>query len=299
MASHTANITAAALLLTSSALAWVTNDFVEGSLAQETTKQRADHASPHYITEEKLEGSDCRLQAPADKPDEKDKATIKDVLVDSRSGELRWVVLSSNTREVLVPTEALKWNMQEKCFVSEHSEADLKRLPEFDLGDASKAGLDGAVSVAEKGWREVGGTTVPVEKRAQEASAAKTFEGTSYYAIPSAFYRLSELDELELYGPKEEIGEVTRGIVNCDDKKVEFLVVNKGGVLGVAGEKYLLPFEAARICKDKSNEDAEARLYANLSKEQLEASVRYEEPKEGVLDEATAERARSMHKNRN
>lgn len=303
MASHTANITAAALLLTSSALAWVTNDFVEGALSQETGKQQekhyADKGSPHYATEEKLQGSDCRLQPPADKPDEKDKATIKDVLIDSRNGELRWAVLSSNTREVLVPVEALKWDMQDKCFVSNRSEADLKRLPEFDVGEASKSGFDSAIAVAEKGWKDLGGSGESIEKRAQEASAPKTFEGTSYYAIPSAYYRISELDELELFGPKEEIGEITRAIVNCDDKKVEFLVVNSGGVLGVAGEKYLLPFEAMRICKDKSNEDAEPRLYSNMTKDQLEASVRYEEPKEGVLDAATAERARTMHKNRN
>lgn len=310
MASHTASITAAALLLTSSALAWVTNDHVDGALAQDTGKPQetgkhqdkqhhAYNAAPHFTTDEKLQGADCRLQPPADKPDEKDKATVKDALFDTHTGELRWAVLSSNTREVLVPVEALKWDAQDKCFVANRSEADLKRLPEWDMDDAAKNGFDNAVGVAEKGWRDLGGSGETIEKRAQEASAAKTFEGTSYYAIPSAFYRISELDELELYGPKEEIGGITRAIINTDDKKVEFLVVNSGGVLGVAGAKYLLPFEAARIVKDKSNEDAEPRLYSNLTKEQLEASVRYEEPKEGVLDAATAERARSMHKNRN
>jgi hypothetical protein len=319
MASHTANITAAALLLTSSALAWATNDFVEGSLVQETTQPRNDkdkyddkayaRSTTQYVTVEKLEGSDCRLQPPADKPGEKDEGEIKDILIDSKSGELRWAVLSSDGREVLVPAESMKWDAQGQCFVVDRTEADLKRLPEFDLDDAGKSGLDGAVVNAEKGWRDlrgndgtprdIDGTDGAMDKRPQEASSAKTIEGTSYYAIPSAYFRTSELDELELYGPKDEIGGITRAIVNCDEKKVEFLVVNSGGVLGVAGEKYLLPFEAARICKDRSNEDAEPRLYANMTKEQLEASVRYEEPKDGVLDAATAERARSMHKNRN
>lgn len=299
MASHTANITAAALLLTSSALAWVTNDFVEGTFSQDATKQRAENASPHYVSVEKLEGSDCRLQPPADKPDEKDEAEVKDVLIDSRTGEMLWAVLSSNGREVLVPVEALKWDAQGNCFAADHSEADLKKLPEFDLDEASKAGIDGAVTVAEKGWRDAGGKSYPIDRKVQEASAGKTIDNTTYYAFPSAYFRISELDELELYGPKEEIGGITKSIVNCDEKKVEFLVVNKGGVLGVAGEKYLMPFEAGRICKDKSNEDAEPRLYANITKEQLEASVRYEEPKEGVLDAATAERARAMHKTRN
>lgn len=300
MKSYTATIAAAALLLSSSSLASPQSDRA-GAVAQEPATIQAEAAKKtHFLTVEALEGSDCHLRPTAEEPDESPTAEIKDALIDSRTGKLRFAVLSCDGRQVLVPFTELKWDEVHECFATERSEVELGLLPEFDLDAAQDLEhVDAHVQTAERGWREVrGGVDAVLEDKAQVKEAAaprEQIDGTTFVTIPASYFCISQLDELELYGGKDEFGGVGKSIINCEEQKVEFFVVYRGGVLGVGSDRYLVPFETGRICLDSADEDAQPRLASTMTEDQLDSMVRYEEPENGILDPMLAERARKTH----
>lgn len=289
-------ITATTLLLSTLAMAQSTNDRAANAPTQDADFQRRELFA-RYVAVEKLEGATCCLQR-SPGSDQDNETEIVDMLIDSRTGALRWAVLSAEDGQVLVPVHKLRWDAQQDCFQSDMSVADLAQLEAFAPDENSVASLDAAVVSAEQRWGKQGGTQSPdsegaMARRAQEASARARSENPKYPVYSSAHYRISKLDELELYGPEDELASVTRSIVDRNSMEVAFFVVNTGP-MGVAGDAYLLPFHAARISAVADDGDAEPRLYANMTESQLEAATPYEESEDGVLDEAAAQRARAM-----
>lgn len=295
--------TAALLLLSTPALAQSDNGRPAQAPGQQSTR-KVDGSAERYVSVETLEGAKCLVVASSGQGDEAREAKVVDMLIDSRSGELRWAVLSLSDRSVLVPARMLRWDAKQDCFQADVSEADLGRLEAFAPDADVELSLDRAVSSAEQRWQAMraaraggkpAGDDATAERRAQEAAAPMRTANAKYPPLASAHYRISQLDELELFGPEAELGSVTRSIVDRNTMRVEFFVVNTGP-MGVVGDAYLLPFGAASISREAGDADAEPRLYADMSQSQLEASTPYEEPESGVLDEAAAARARATVK---
>lgn len=296
MKPNTASVAAAVLVLAPSSLA-----FTQDVRTVEAEPQDAAAAEKHhYLTVEDLAGSDLRLRPTVDE-DEAPVATIEDILVHTRTGELRWALVGCDGKNVLMPFSTIQWNSDEECFQTERSQVEVELLPEFDMERAFETGMDAAVEIAAKGWKKVRGGAEEVTERdrevqAREAATRKNrIENSGYVHFPSSFFSTGKLDELELYGlGNEEFGGVTQSIVNCEEQRVEFFVVSRGGVLGVGDDHYLIPYTAADICRESEDEEAEPVLYSGLTVERMESAVKYVEPEEGILEETVAMRARRV-----
>lgn len=276
-------------------------------------------AKTHFVTVEDIEGAKVRL-SPAGALDEEldddvPSAEIKDALVRTDTGELAWVVVECEGREVLMPFDQLRWDSEQERFATDRSQVELKTLPDVDLDEAIERGLENAVAAAKRGWRELTENLdmrdtededervgedgeageQGAEKRAQEAALRRSqIEGTEFYTYTEPYFRASQLDELELYSMSDEFGGVGKSIVDCGTGKVEFFVVNHGGIIGgVGGTDYLIPFCAVTFCTATDDPDSQELLLCQRTTEQLEDAVRYDEPDEGVLDAELAERART------
>jgi hypothetical protein len=250
------------------------------------------------------------------------KAEIDDVLVDTRTGDVSWAVVSFGgflgigDKTVVVPCSALTWNAAEKRFNLQATEDQIKGLPEFDLGKAKESGLDSAVATVESRWQTMGFppkrhdvttskgvTTKDTTKEAKEAAAKRgeRVEGvntpeTAKPAMPPAAFNPapfhlvcgSEIDGLEVYGHADKFGKVTEAIVDRNAREVALLVVSSGGVAGMGDKEYLLPFDATTLCR-KGDDNI---LCVDRSAEQLKTGVEYKKPKDGVVDASAALRAR-------
>jgi len=252
-----------------------------------------------YVTVEDIEGAEVRLRAPADAQDgEAPKAEVQDALILNPTGKLMWAVLRCEGREVLVPFSDVRWDAGAECFTSDLSRIELEALPEFDLAQARRDGLDQAIALVERGRRAADrGTSreeelVEAKKQIREAAAkgARVGEG-GYLVLSEPYYCTSALDELELRAGSEEFGGVIKSIVDLDTQRVEFFVVSRGGLAGVGSDEYLIPYGSVRICVSGEDEGAEPALCTDASMEKLESAVRYEKPKKGVLDPAQAKEA--------
>jgi len=266
---------------------------------------QAPKVEPRYVTVEDIEGADLRI--PSSEPGEEPSkdSEVQDVLIDTRTGELGWAVVKVGGRQALIPCKELRWDVAQECFATDRSRAELEASPEFDVDKAEKTGLEGAVVMAERGWRERYGdaprpATDPADAdkdQVREASAQRVQTNPRYLPSSEPWFRASHLDELELFGGSEEFGGVTRSIVDVAGGRVEFFVVSRGGVLGIGDDDYLIPFRAVTLCRSKADEGAEPALCIDRTVSQLESATRYEKPEDGVLDSAQASRARSSFSN--
>lgn len=88
-------------------------------------------------------------------------------------------------------------------------------------------------------------------------------------------YRASDLEGMPINGTQgREIGEISEVIISPDGK-VSHVVMSKGGVLGVGGDKYLVPWNRIRLQPDQNiarvdvNEDKVAAEFAAYEEDMI------------------------------
>ncbi|MEZ5964557.1 MAG: PRC-barrel domain-containing protein [Planctomycetota bacterium] len=258
----------------------------------------AQERALHYTATSKLLGAEIRMAPGAEERQEaasegeqakRPKAKLDEVLIDGHTGELQYAVVSFGgfigigDKTVLVPCKQLRWNPSMERFELNWTEDQLKAKPEFDLDEACKNGLDSSCSVDAQGNRGVAKT----EEAAVEKST-KAVEGTPLAMSATRLRRASELDGYTVYANADKYGAVEDLIIDRDQHKVVLAVVSHGGTLGVGGTSLLVPFKALQLC---TLEKESVLCVPGCTSKDLDGSVRYEKPKNGVVDPLAAQRA--------
>ncbi len=237
------------------------------------------------------------------------EATVSEWLVDSRSGELCNAVVSFGgflgigDKTVLVPAKELSWNNSMERYDLGWTVEQLKAKPEFDLAKACKDGLDAACGFHPKAdgrhGKEAADASAPRkadgsrEKAAADASslAQKTIVGTDFVRPTCCLAKASTLADSPVHAGAKEWGTVSDLIVDRKQNTIVLAIVNHGSTLGVGGDNYLVPFKGLATCQKNTTDDtfilcAEQRTAADLA-----GCVRFEKPKDGVVDIEAAKRA--------
>jgi len=233
---------------------------------------------------------------------EQPKGKIDDVIVDSRTGDLHYAVISFGgfigigDKTVAVPCSSLTWIPAHERFEIAATEDQLRALPAFDLGRARESGLDAACVVVEQQWRarpQPGESGKPADAKpadAKEASApkaAKPLAGTTFVEVPTCFICATEIDDFPVYATAEKFGTVRDLFVDRGQRRVTLAVVNRGATLGIGGTDYLVPYRSLHLCTS-----GKERLHCMTCKADcVTAAVVYEKPKDGIVDPVAAKRA--------
>lgn len=274
-----------------------------------------------YCSASKVLGAEVRMNpgAEARREAEKEgeaakrpKGKIEDVLVDGRTGEIKYAVVSwggfigIGDKTVAVPVSLLTWSPAHERFDLAASEDRLKECPAYDLDKARKAGLDNSARTIDGQWRTAADASASKsDKDAKEAKETKDAKadkdmpqgteerrvvtGTTFVVVPTHYVTLSEIDDHPIYAGTEKFGKVSDVLVDRGQRNVALLVVKRGGALGVGGTEYLVPFRGLYYCSAPNGTD---RMYCSeCNTAKFETAVLYEKPKKGVVDEAAAKRA--------
>ncbi|MEX1024833.1 MAG: PRC-barrel domain-containing protein [Planctomycetota bacterium] len=187
-------------------------------------------------------------------------------------GSIGWAAVSTQglagaqDRTVLVPADRIQHRIVEnelKCELA-MSPQQLQSMAEFDLRTAKR---DGAQLIT---MIRAADASFDSEARAMEASARQP-----------ELHLASEMLGLEVRGSDGEFGKVDDAIVNIENHKAEYLIVAHGQMLGMGGDRYIIPHGAVSM---RTVEDEPVLVVENKTVEELEQCVEYEKPEEGFID---------------
>lgn len=289
---------------------------VEGARAAPPQGQDAFRASDQVALSDVL-GAKVRLKAaatagevPAD--DERPTGSIDDLVLDSRSGRASWAIVSVGgmlgigEKSVAVPAKALRCSNRGSAGVDQSNDADpvfelaateaeLKSLPAFDKGMFEKNGMEATLRNAETSWRQLhmdGTARAPADAAGERDSGRPADASGETGKAPAAALLASKLKGLAVRGSDaaagdkdaKDFGEVSAAAIDPRSCTVSFLVVSRGGVLGVGESDYLVPFHATRLVL--AGEDKQQVLTLPKSAAELESAPKYSKPDQGVVSDA-------------
>lgn len=263
--------TAVATLLTAGV--WATGAAAEdaakpASTTQTTTAVPSTMADGSLAT--KIIGADVYDSA-AD-----DAAKIGDVkdIVLSNDGKAKYIVigvggfLGIGEKNVAYDFSKAEWveKKGERWLVAKTTKEDLQAQPDFDLKvyDPATASNGAAPTTANN-----------------EPAAATTTDNTKTAAIDKASLTELPMDKIStkdfigttVYGADDaKVGEIG-DVVLSGDKKVDAVVVDVGGFLGMGEKEVAVGLEKLKFMSDK---DGNRYLYTNFTKAQLEAQTAYD-----------------------
>jgi cytochrome c5 len=268
------------------------------------TKPGAEKQGEPYAAISRMVGAPVYLLASEEKVAEakrdgeavdRPKAKVQEWLIDRRDGTMAHAVVSLGgflgigDKVVLVPAKELTWNQSMERYDLGWTKAQLESQRAFDLDAATKSGLDAACGI-------------PANVTEAEASAAKKAiadasakgearaVGSTFRPADCCLCKASEMAKLPVYAGSADWGKVQDLFVDRASGKVVLAVVNHGSTLGVGGTDYLVPFSQCTVARQKDSED---RLLCTekCTPTNLENCVKFEKPKNGVVDPAAAKQA--------
>ena len=286
-------------------------------LAQEEPRRetRPDHqAQPQWqcldqVALSDVLGAKVRLKAkPEDRADaaaegkvaKGPNGSIDDLIVDCRSGQATWAVVSVGgllgigDKEVAVPAAALlpTGARDKPTFELDATEAELKSLPAFDKKAMEKSGLEVSLQNAETTWKKIrpdARMQPPVDasgrrttgdgdtrKEAGKDTAVVNNAGAILASrIKGMKVRCSDGKEAKSFG---EIGSAA---IDRNTQRISYVVIGKGGVLGIGETDYLVPWGAVNVI----TVEQKPVLTVAKSSTEVENAAKYQKPKEGFIGE--------------
>jgi sporulation protein YlmC with PRC-barrel domain len=258
--------TAIATLLTAGV--WAT-----GATAEDATKPAATTtrtASPATTAEgtlvTKITGADVYDSAADDAAKIGD---VKDIVI-ANDGKAKYIVigvggfLGIGEKNVAYDFSKAEWveKKGERWLVAKTSKEDLTAQPDFDLKAYDTTASNAAAS-------------------ANNEPAATTTDNTATAAIDKASLTELPVDKIStndfvgttVYGADDaKVGEIG-DVVLSTDKKVDAVIVDVGGFLGMGEKQVAVGLEKLKFMADK---DGNRYLYTNFTKDQLEAQTAYD-----------------------
>jgi len=258
--------TAIATLLTAGV--WATGataeDATKPAAATTTTAAPATTAEGSLVT--KIIGADVYDSA-AD-----DAAKIGDVqdIVLSKDGKAKYIIigvggfLGIGEKNVAYDFSKAEWveKKGERWLVAKTSKEDLTAQPDFDL----KAYDTTASSAAASANNEPAATTT-------DNTATAAIDKASLTELPVDKISTNDFVGTTVYGADDaKVGEIG-DVVLSTDKKVDAVIVDVGGFLGMGEKQVAVGLEKLKFMADK---DGNRYLYTNFTKAQLEAQTAYD-----------------------
>ena len=258
--------TAVATLLTAGV--WAT-----GAAAEDTTKPAATTtttAAPATTAEgtlvTKIIGADVYDSAADDAAKIGD---VKDIVI-ANDGKAKYIVigvggfLGIGEKNVAYDFSKAEWveKKGERWLVAQTSKEDLKAQPDFDL----KAYETTASNAPAPANSEPAATTT-------DKTATAAIEKASLTELPVDKISTKDFIGTTVYGADDaKVGEIN-DVVLGTDKKVDAVVVDVGGFLGMGEKQVAVGLEKLKFMADK---DGNRYLYTNFTKDQLEAQTAYD-----------------------
>lgn len=211
---------------------------------------------------------------------------VADLLIDSGSGQARWVVVAFDKtlgfggKSVAIPCGQLHWNVAEDRFDLDQSDDKLKELPAFDCADAKKHGLEISVASLAKHWPAE--TARPVDDGKNQQRPSITIDGKKFDCAKPGLVLVTDIMNDAVYANSEKFGTVTGGLIDHESNRIDFLIVSRGGTLGIGAAEYLIPYYA--VCTHGGNDGTDTVYSCLHSVKELEAGVRYLKPEKGAVD---------------
>ncbi len=230
---------------------------------------------------------------------------IGEILLDCCSGRTQWAVVTFDKtlgfggKTVAVPCDELHWDATNERFDLDQTDDQLKALPSFDVDDAKKNGLDLTVATLSPFWPNSAtshrndDTADGKQKDVDMTKPSKiTVDGKEFECAKPHLITSKELRNTAVYADSEKFGVIGDALVLRTDPSVAFLIVSRGGTLGVGDSQYLIPYYAA--CLHAGGDSKEMVYGVHRSLKELEAGVHYEKPKYGCVDAEAITRTNEM-----
>jgi len=263
-------------LLATTALATLLSSglWVSGAAAEDVTKPAAATTTAATAPAAVADGSLVTKIIGADVYDSAadDAAKIGDVkdIVIANDGKAKYIVigvggfLGIGEKNVAYDFSKAEWveKKGERWLVAKTSKEDLTAQPDFDLKAYDTTASNAAAS-------------------ANNEPAATTTDNTATAAIDKASLTELPVDKIStndfvgttVYGADDaKVGEIG-DVVLSTDKKVDAVIVDVGGFLGMGEKQVAVGLEKLKFMADK---DGNRYLYTNFTKDQLEAQTAYD-----------------------
>lgn len=263
-------------LLATTALATLLSSglWVSGAAAEDVTKPAAATTTAATAPAAVADGSLVTKIIGADVYDSTadDAAKIGDVkdIVLSKDGKAKYIIigvggfLGIGEKNVAYDFSKAEWveKKGERWLVAKTSKEDLSAQPDFDLKAYDTTASNAAAS-------------------ANNEPAATTTDNTATAAIDKASLTELPVDKIStndfvgttVYGADDaKVGEIG-DVVLSTDKKVDAVIVDVGGFLGMGEKQVAVGLEKLKFMADK---DGNRYLYTNFTKDQLEAQTAYD-----------------------
>ncbi len=263
-------------LLATTALATLLSSglWVSGAAAEDVTKPAAATTTAATAPAAVADGSLVTKIIGADVYDSAadDAAKIGDVkdIVLSKDGKAKYIIigvggfLGIGEKNVAYDFSKAEWveKKGERWLVAKTSKEDLTAQPDFDLKAYDTTASNAAAS-------------------ANNEPAATTTDNTATAAIDKASLTELPVDKIStndfvgttVYGADDaKVGEIG-DVVLSTDKKVDAVIVDVGGFLGMGEKQVAVGLEKLKFMADK---DGNRYLYTNFTKDQLEAQTAYD-----------------------
>ena len=258
--------TAIATLLTAGV--WATGataeDATKPAATTTTTAAPATTAEGTLVT--KIIGADVYDSAADDAAKIGD---VKDIVI-ANDGKAKYIVigvggfLGIGEKNVAYDFSKAEWveKKGERWLVAKTSKEDLTAQPDFDL----KAYDTTASSAAASANNEPAATTT-------DNTATAAIDKASLTELPVDKISTNDFVGTTVYGADDaKVGEIG-DVVLSTDKKVDAVIVDVGGFLGMGEKQVAVGLEKLKFMTDK---DGNRYLYTNFTKAQLEAQTAYD-----------------------
>ncbi|SFQ19441.1 PRC-barrel domain-containing protein [Mesorhizobium sp. NFR06] len=186
---------------------------------------------------------------------------VKDVVLD-KDGKANLIVigvggfLGVGEKNVAYDFSKIEWvnKKGERWLVANTTKEELQAQPNFDTKAYDTANNQPATSAA------------------TDQTATASIDKSALTDLPSEKISAANLIGTNVYGADDaKVGQI--GDILTGDKKVDAIIVDVGGFLGIAEKKVAIGMENLKFMTDKNGN---RYLYTNFTKDQLEAQTAYD-----------------------
>lgn len=215
-------------------------------------------------TAEKLSGQKLRGQ------DGKDVGTIKDFLVDSRSGQIRYAVVSSGgffglgERLRLVPYEMLQAQPNGEGFTTAVTKQQLDSAPTVDNKELDSARVTLDAQQQQQTQQALGSSDG--NAGGMTSSASTGFASADAQSQGSEFVRASKIKDSEVQANGSKIGSIENIVIEQGGGEAMALVTPEANI-GSDDQKFLVPLSQIQVAA------GEKHVTTNLSQTDFEAAA--------------------------
>lgn len=194
---------------------------------------------------------------------------VNDIVLD-KDGKAKLIVigvggfLGVGEKNVAYDFNKIEWvnKKGERWLVAKTTKEELQAQPNFDTKAYDTANTQPATDTANQ--------TAPAKT---DQTATGSVDKSTLTAMPSEKISAANLIGTNVYGADDaKVGEIG-DVILTGDKKVDAIIVDVGGFLGIGEKKVAVGMENLKFMTDKNGN---RYLYTNFTKDQLEAQTAYD-----------------------